>query len=174
MKILLSVVSVGIFTFGSTVFAAGSHSGGHGHHEEHGSHKHDSWVQPPASYSGKSWNQWENRELAQKGKALYQQQCASCHGASGKGDGPVARGLAHQPADLTNHFHLAQGKGDDYLFWRISEGGTVAPFNGMQSAMPAFKNAMSESDRWAVLTYIHQDFHGGFKQKHHEQSGHHH
>lgn len=174
MKAILNVVLVGIFTFSSVAFTAGTHSGGHGHHEEHGSHKHDSWVQPPSPYSGKSWANWENKALAQTGKRLYQQQCASCHGTSGKGDGPVAGGLAHKPADLTNHFHLAPGKGDDYLFWRISEGGAVAPFKDMQSAMPAFKAVLSESDRWAVLTYIHQTFHGDFKDKHHEKPGHHH
>jgi len=35
------------------------------------------------------------------GRALYQDFCVSCHGASGQGDGPAAAGLAHRPADLT-------------------------------------------------------------------------
>ena len=35
------------------------------------------------------------------GRALFQDYCVSCHGASGKGDGPAAVGLAHKPADLT-------------------------------------------------------------------------
>ncbi|RMG34928.1 MAG: hypothetical protein D6720_08255 [Gammaproteobacteria bacterium] len=73
--------------------------------------------------------------------------------------------MAHKPADLTSHFHTAPGVGDGYLFWRISEGGTVAPFKGMQSAMPSFKH-LSEADRWAILTYVHQRFHGGFPPRH--------
>ena len=174
MKIVLSIFSAVIFTVHSAAFAGGSHSGGHGHHKEHGAHQHDFWEQPLSTYSDKVWSQWENKALAKKGKTLYRQHCASCHGIRGKGDGPVSDGLAHKPADLTHHFHIAAGKGDDYLFWRISEGGVVAPFVAMQSAMPAFKNVLSESDRWAVLTYIHQAFHGGFKNKHAEKSGHHH
>lgn len=35
------------------------------------------------------------------GAALYSEFCASCHGVSGKGDGPAAKGLARAPADLT-------------------------------------------------------------------------
>lgn len=35
------------------------------------------------------------------GRALFDQFCVTCHGASGKGDGPAAAGLAKPPADLT-------------------------------------------------------------------------
>lgn len=35
------------------------------------------------------------------GRALYEDFCLSCHGASGRGDGPAAAGLDHPPADLT-------------------------------------------------------------------------
>jgi mono/diheme cytochrome c family protein len=42
---------------------------------------------------------------ATRGKAVYDQACASCHGASGKGDGPAATGLNPPPADFTDAFH---------------------------------------------------------------------
>lgn len=35
------------------------------------------------------------------GAALYRRNCASCHGISGRGDGPVAPSLAVRPTDLT-------------------------------------------------------------------------
>ena len=35
------------------------------------------------------------------GRTAYLENCASCHGPSGKGDGPAARGLAVAPPDLT-------------------------------------------------------------------------
>lgn len=35
------------------------------------------------------------------GAALFSENCAACHGASGKGDGPAAEGLSPHPADLT-------------------------------------------------------------------------
>ena len=35
------------------------------------------------------------------GRARYAENCASCHGTSGRGDGPAAAGLRTPPADLT-------------------------------------------------------------------------
>lgn len=35
------------------------------------------------------------------GRAIFLQNCASCHGADGRGDGPMAAGLPRPPADLT-------------------------------------------------------------------------
>ncbi len=133
------------------------------HHDGHGdAHRHDQWVEPPADYAVKTFGQWNDQVTAQNGKALYQQYCASCHGDSGKGDGPAGTALEHAPADLTNHFHSAPGQGDGYLFWRISEGGVVEPFRSQKSAMPPFKSVLSEQQRWEVLSYVHQEFHGGF------------
>ena len=41
--------------------------------------------------------------LIDAGKALFEWQCASCHGKSGSGDGPIADGLAGPgPGDLTD------------------------------------------------------------------------
>jgi mono/diheme cytochrome c family protein len=37
----------------------------------------------------------------QDGPALYATYCASCHGSSARGDGPVAQALRVRPADLT-------------------------------------------------------------------------
>jgi mono/diheme cytochrome c family protein len=36
-----------------------------------------------------------------KGPDLYRANCAACHGAEGKGNGPVASALKTKPADLT-------------------------------------------------------------------------
>ena len=38
---------------------------------------------------------------AGEGAAIYDANCAQCHGASGKGDGPWASRLMPRPADLT-------------------------------------------------------------------------
>jgi mono/diheme cytochrome c family protein len=46
--------------------------------------------------------------LARMGSEYFQQYCASCHGLSGRGDGPVAPALASPPADLTR---IAQRRG---------------------------------------------------------------
>jgi mono/diheme cytochrome c family protein len=72
-----------------------------------------------------------------------------CHGDTGRGDGPVGLGLVPRPADFK--IHMAAGHTDAQLFDWISNGvpGT---------AMPAWKNELSEEDRWNVLNYIQQSF----------------
>ena len=40
-------------------------------------------------------------EAQPDGQFLYMENCASCHGATGRGDGPAASGLGTPPADLT-------------------------------------------------------------------------
>ncbi len=35
------------------------------------------------------------------GRALFVENCAACHGMSGRGDGPLADGVQPRPADLT-------------------------------------------------------------------------
>lgn len=39
--------------------------------------------------------------VAQDGKALFMQNCAACHGADGRGNGPMARAMTTAPKDLT-------------------------------------------------------------------------
>jgi len=43
----------------------------------------------------------EGREPADHGRFFYEVYCMSCHGESGKGDGPTAEVLKIRPADLT-------------------------------------------------------------------------
>lgn len=85
-----------------------------------------------------------------RGAEIYATQCASCHGEDGMGDGPAAGGLDPQPAPLIQTGRMLA---DNYLFWRVSEGGGMAPFN---SAMPAWKTSLEEEERWQVISYIRQ------------------
>ncbi|HEB78156.1 MAG TPA: cytochrome c [Methylothermaceae bacterium] len=127
----------------------------------HAPHRHDVWLTPPTEYAGLRSDHWADLQAIAKGESIYRQHCQSCHGPGGRGDGPLAADLPHPPADLTHHFHLAPGKGDGYLFWRVSEGGMVEPFRSQGSMMPAFKTILTENERWAVLAYIHAYFHLG-------------
>ena len=43
-----------------------------------------------------------------RGAALYAAQCAACHGAQGRGDGPAAKGLDPAPANFHNRERMAQ------------------------------------------------------------------
>jgi mono/diheme cytochrome c family protein len=83
-----------------------------------------------------------------RGQALYQANCATCHGDEGQGDGPAAAGMDPPPAPIA---HTAQMLSDAYLFYRLSAGGDMAPFN---SAMPAFEDSLDEHERWDVINYV--------------------
>ncbi len=65
--------------------------------------------------------------LFDRAKANYTQFCLSCHGCSGNGEGPYARHVATQPANLNER--IATFPGDNYDIWRVSGGvpGTAMP-----------------------------------------------
>lgn len=119
------------------------------------------WLDPPTEYADKTSNVWADVEAIARGKKIWGKYCVSCHGKDGQGAGLISESLSHLPADLSNNFHTAPGIGDAYLFWRVSEGGTVEPFSSMGSQMPPFKSVLSESQRWDVLAYVHAFFHQG-------------
>ncbi len=106
----------------------------------------------PAEYAGKTNPYKPTPDLIKRGEEIYMQQCKACHGESGRGDGPAAKGLDPKPSDLSFIMkrHIAT---DEYLFWTISEGGKP-----IGSAMPAYKDILSEKDRWAVILYLRDRF----------------
>ena len=87
-----------------------------------------------------------NSESIAAGASLYAVNCVSCHGASGKGDGPVGIALNPRPADLTQHA-MPGAHTDAQLYEWITSGvpGT---------RMPAFKSTLSDTDRWNLVNFI--------------------
>lgn len=61
-------------------------------------------------------------DVAKSGKQLYEQYCASCHGASGRGDGPVSKSLTIETPDLTRFAQRHGGFFDRDLAERIIDG----------------------------------------------------
>jgi mono/diheme cytochrome c family protein len=102
---------------------------------------------PPAEYAGKA-NPLTDDAAAGAGQPIYAANCASCHGAEGMGDGPAANSLNPKPKPLATEMNALK---DDYLFWRIAEGGAFAPF---ASAMPAWKSILSEDEIWQVIAFL--------------------
>ena len=123
-------------------------------------------------------------ENLSNGHMLYNENCAVCHGQTGKGDGEGAADLKPAPSRLTDMYdrpmrgmghagpgsHLMHGvihhhpgmthaeamgglNLDAYIFWTTSEGG-----GPMGSSMPAFKDILSEKERWQILLYIANGF----------------
>jgi uncharacterized membrane protein len=79
------------------------------------------WETTPASAA----------ELAEA-RTFYAARCASCHGPEGRGDGPVAAGLALKPASLRDHgWHFRTP--DEALAKVIIEGGAAV---GKHATMP--------------------------------------
>lgn len=80
-----------------------------------------------------------------EGARLYRAHCATCHGATGAGDGPAGQGLPRRPADLRAP-HTSQHTAGD-LFWWLTHG---IPRGGM----PPFGERLTVEDRWDVVNFV--------------------
>ena len=83
------------------------------------------------------------------GQALFMQNCVSCHGPEGEGNGPAATSLRIKPSDLTQPHVFDHTDGE--MFWWLTHG-IDDPEGGL--AMPGFANALSSEDRWALIDYV--------------------
>lgn len=90
---------------------------------------------------------------AAEGKTQYNNICASCHGAEGKGDGIAAAALDPKPRDLSDAAYVST-LSPDHLYKVISEGGASV---GLSPMMAAWGGVLSEQQIWDVIAYIHQD-----------------
>jgi mono/diheme cytochrome c family protein len=97
---------------------------------------------------------WTNPRLIARGKQIYTERCAVCHGDTGDGKGPAGLALPLKPPDLRDGKMIGEMTGN-YWFWRVSEGGNAEPFKSAGSTMPAWKDELSVQDRWAVIVYQH-------------------
>jgi mono/diheme cytochrome c family protein len=84
------------------------------------------------------------------GKAKYDLLCASCHGTSGKGDGPAAATLPTKPQNHTDGKHM-NTLTDKYLFDFIKGGGVSV---GKSPLMPPWGGQLSDEDIWNLVAYI--------------------
>lgn len=106
-----------------------------------------------------------NSELLASGQAVYEANCAECHGPNGEGQpnwrrpGPDGI-LPAPPHDSSGHtWHHP----DSQLLTIIAQGGFTP-----NSTMPAYEDLLSEEEMEAVLAYI-KTFWGSQEQKYQEQ-----
>ena len=85
-----------------------------------------------------------------KGKAAFQQYCASCHGAAGKGDGPMGASMKPKLKDLSDKAYNGSLK-EDYLVKLIKDGGQAA---GKSPMMPKMGGVLKDGDVADVIAYI--------------------
>ena len=92
----------------------------------------------------------------QRGALLYKQNCASCHGDIGSGDGYVGGVLRDYGVNRPPGF----GDADGVLVVRetgateLTAGGTYRSISRGFGFMPAFEPLLSEDDRWALVTLL--------------------
>jgi mono/diheme cytochrome c family protein len=85
-----------------------------------------------------------------RGAQLFAANCASCHGAEGRGNGPATRGLAVAPGDLTAARVLDYG--DGRMIWWLSRGIRAPAGDGL--AMPGFAAKLSNRQQWELVDYV--------------------
>lgn len=85
-----------------------------------------------------------------EGKRLYEQNCAQCHGVTGRGDGAAGQLLNPPPANISASSKTYMTT-DGYLYWAIAEGGVP-----LGTAMPPFKGALTQDEIWKLIAYLRQ------------------
>jgi mono/diheme cytochrome c family protein len=83
---------------------------------------------------------------AARGEALFRTHCVSCHGVTGKGDGPDAATATRPPPDFTNPGFMRAETPVDF-FHVISLGRRGA-------AMPAWGDVLPVQERWDLVSHV--------------------
>jgi high-affinity iron transporter len=81
------------------------------------------------------------------GGALYEENCASCHGALGQGNGPASRGMTPAPPPVGDATAMAD-RTPALLFRVISVGIAGTP-------MVAWGDRLTADQRWDIVGYLH-------------------
>ena len=82
-----------------------------------------------------------------RGHAVFTQNCASCHGDRGLGDGPAAKG-SPIPVPAIGSVTMAPDLSPTLAYNVVSVGVRGTP-------MPAFGSSLTPQDRWNVINYIY-------------------
>lgn len=102
------------------------------------------------------------------GKAVYAENCASCHGANleGQPDWRSRKADGRMPApphDATGHtWHHPDGT----LFGITKQGVAAFAPPGYESDMPAFGGVLTDEQIWAVLAYIKSSWPEDIQRRH--------
>ncbi|MBY6243698.1 c-type cytochrome [Methylosinus sp. Sm6] len=96
----------------------------------------ETYTDPPVPYVAAS---------VKRGYETFQANCVACHGVTGEGNGPMAKGLKVPPADLTAP-HVATHTLGDIFHWLT--------YGGQSGVMPPFADAIGEDERWDLINYL--------------------
>lgn len=87
----------------------------------------------------------DNSAIANSGRGIYMQNCAQCHGVTGRGNGPVSSSMIKKPANLTRPFYKSYT--DALYYWRLKEGVTG-------TRMPRWGRSLSEQQLAYLVAFI--------------------
>ena len=87
-----------------------------------------------------------NPELMARGKALFDQTCAPCHGTGGKGDGPAGKTLNPAPRNFTANLGWKNGTRLEDVYRTLDE--------GIRGSSMASYNYLSKKDRMALAHVV--------------------
>ncbi len=76
------------------------------------------WTAPDSEKNRKS-RVAAGPKVVEQGKKVAQVNCASCHGNTGKGNGPVAMALSPKPADWTSKKVQDETDGEIFDRWAL-------------------------------------------------------
>lgn len=82
-----------------------------------------------------------------RGRALFAEHCVACHGAEGRGDGPLATSMDPAPTDFTDYERYRQ-RTLHGLYSTITQGVADTGMRGYSE--------LSDRDRWALAFYVGQ------------------
>ena len=86
------------------------------------------------------------RASAQRGKQIFSEYCAACHGVSGKGNGPAASALKIPPTDLTALAAHNKGQFPSLRVMQAIKAGPSVPAHGSET-MPVWGPIFLHGDR---------------------------
>ena len=127
------IIALTMFTLTNTSIA-GIGGGQHSHKSQH-------WESP--TYAKETINPTiVNKQSVSKGRAIFMNSCASCHGFKADGNGPLAKVLSPKPSNLRM---MSKMHPDGDFAWKIANG---------RGAMPAWKDKIKQKDIWDIVNYI--------------------
>lgn len=100
------------------------------------------WKVPDADAKKKSAVKADDAAV-KAGKEIWIQQCKSCHGSKGLGDGAKAEKIDISCGDFSSA--EVQNLSDGALYWKITQG---------RKPMPAFSDKLTDNERWQVVAFI--------------------
>jgi mono/diheme cytochrome c family protein len=84
-----------------------------------------------------------------QGQALYAQHCLACHGADGRGQGPLAAAQPVWPPNFAGPLLWRRADGD--LWWHVLHG---MRGRGGQATMAGFGDRISDDEAWALIDFM--------------------